>query len=88
MKKIIFTLLLIVNYNLSVYIYLAIYFLFQNFLPHLPLHVRVPLVARMCSARFTFVFRALHVRVTLSRTRRLEKKNINHIKLKTYAYKI
>ena len=79
MKKILYTLLLIVNYILSISISVAISFLFRIFLSHLPLHVRVTLVTRTCCARFTFVLHALHVRVTLSWTKRLKINNINHI---------
>ena len=55
MKKILYTLLLIVNYLLSISISIAIPFLFRFFLSHLPLHVRVTLVTRSCYTRYTYV---------------------------------
>ena len=56
MKKILYTLLLIVNYLLSISISIAIPFLFRIFFVTFT-------VTRSCSARYTYVFRPLHVRV-------------------------
>lgn len=57
--------------------YFLIPFLCQDFLPYLPLHVRVPRVIRSCSECCAFVLHALHLRVTVSLMGNLCLNNIN-----------